>query len=327
MADSHLIFRLKAVARWCSIRITMLVRFITHDIWLLRIDDLSRFAGNIIRDLRVVILMMRTFTEQKIGYQITALAFKSILAVIPAIAIALFLTDTVGLREKFAELLYRNLGEENIIQALLGAADNIVKTAESGLFGFISMASFAWIVLSLMIQVRKVFNNVWRIKKERSFMKMAFGIFCMIVLSPFVVMIFFTGTIAYSNILDWILPDDFFLSRPLKGLMSWAILAGCIVMLFSAMYKYIPGTYVRYRHALKAAVFAGLIFTGIQFLYIETQIMVSKQSAVYGVLAAVPLFMIWLETGWSIILYGAELSYAFQNVNKFVVSARSQDAS
>ena len=47
----------------------------------------------------------------------------------------------------------------------------------------------------------------------------------------------------------------------------------------------------------------------------------AKQSALYGVLAAIPLFMIWLNLGWSIILYGAELSYAFQNVNKHKLSS------
>jgi membrane protein len=48
--------------------------------------------------------------------------------------------------------------------------------------------------------------------------------------------------------------------------------------------------------------------------------MVAKQSAVYGVLAAVPLFMIWLNLGWTIILYGAELSFAFQNVDSHRMS-------
>ena len=52
-----------------------------------------------------------------------------------------------------------------------------------------------------------------------------------------------------------------------------------------------------------------------QYLYLETQVLVAKQNAIYGVLAAIPLFMIWLNLGWTIILYGAELSYSFQNVN------------
>ena len=319
MACERVITRLKAFFRWSSIRISAIIRFFARDLWLLRPEDFSRWTARRIRDLKIVVLMMRNFSRQKIGYQVTALAFRSILAVIPAVAIALYLTDTIGLREKFAELLYKNLGEENIIQYLLGAADKIADTAESGLFGFISMASFGWIVLSLMISVRQVFNNVWKIEKERSIFKMVVGIVSIVVLAPFVVMILFTGSIVYSNILDWLLPEDFFLSNPIKGLMSWALFAGGVVMVLSAMYKYIPGAHVKYPCALKAAFFAGIIFTGIQFLYLETQLMVSKQSAVYGVMAAVPLFMVWLEAGWSIILYGASLSYAFQNVDKVKV--------
>jgi membrane protein len=81
------------------------------------------------------------------------------------------------------------------------------------------------------------------------------------------------------------------------------------------MYKYIPAIRVHTRHAFKAAVIAGIGFTAVQYLYLETQVMVAKMSAVYGVLAALPLFMIWLSIGWTIVLYGAELSYSFQNVN------------
>ena len=93
------------------------------------------------------------------------------------------------------------------------------------------------------------------------------------------------------------------------------------------MYKFIPGTRVHYKHALKAAIVAGIAFTAVQFLYLETQIMVSKQNAIYGVLAAIPLFMVWLNLGWSIILYGAELSYAFQNVNVKMESVRKSKIS
>jgi membrane protein len=48
-------------------------------------------------------------------------------------------------------------------------------------------------------------------------------------------------------------------------------------------------------------------------------------SAVYGVLAALPLFMVWLNLGWTIILYGAELSYAFQNVDKMGITNEQLD--
>lgn len=302
--------------RWSSIKITRTVRFLTHDIWYLNTQDFARWKGNLIKTLRTATLMISTFNRQKIGYQISALAYQSMLAVVPAIAVGLYMTDAIGLKDKFADILYENLGQTPLVETLVSAAEKIASIAESGLFGFISMASFIWIVLSLMYTVRQVFNNVWQVEKEKSVLK-AFGVIIGItILSPFVIILFFTGTVFYSHILDWLLPQEFFLSEHIRGLLSWASFAGICILLVSIMYKYIPGTKVHYKHALKAAVFAGIAFAGVQFLYLETQLMVAKQSAVYGVLAAIPLFMIWLNLGWSIILYGAELSYAFQNVNK-----------
>lgn len=308
--------KINLMLRWSSIKITRIIRFLTHDIWYLNTQDFARWKGNLIQTLRTATLMISTFTRQKIGYQISALAYQSMLAVVPAIAVGLYMTDAIGLKDKFADILYENLGQTPLVETLVSAAEKIASIAESGLFGFISMASFIWIVLSLMYTVRQVFNNVWQVEKEKSILK-AFGVIIGItILSPFVIILFFTGTVFYSHILDWLLPQEFFLSEHIRGLLSWASFAGICILLVSIMYKYIPGTKVHYKHALKAAVFAGIAFAAVQFLYLETQLMVAKQSAVYGVLAAIPLFMIWLNLGWSIILYGAELSYAFQNVNK-----------
>ena len=308
--------KINLMLRWSSIKITRIIRFLTHDIWYLNTQDFARWKGNLIQTLRTATLMISTFTRQKIGYQISALAYQSMLAVVPAIAVDLYMTDAIGLKDKFADILYENLGQTPLVETLVSAAEKIASIAESGLFGFISMASFIWIVLSLMYTVRQVFNNVWQVEKEKSILK-AFGVIIGItILSPFVIILFFTGTVFYSHILDWLLPQEFFLSEHIRGLLSWASFAGICILLVSIMYKYIPGTKVHYKHALKAAVFAGIAFAAVQFLYLETQLMVAKQNAVYGVLAAIPLFMIWLNLGWSIILYGAELSYAFQNVNK-----------
>ncbi|MBR1570925.1 MAG: YihY/virulence factor BrkB family protein [Bacteroidales bacterium] len=320
-----LFHRIAVIIRWISIRISRILRFITHDIWFLNEEDFSRWKARLVKDAKTVILMLNTFSDQKIGYQVTALAYRSMLAVVPAIAIGLYLTDSVGLRDRFAEILQANLGEERIINALLNAADTIVNTAESGLFGFISMASFLWIVVLLMITVRRVFNNVWRVDREQKFLPMIGVVISIMVLAPFVVIIFFTGSVVYSNILDYVVPSGLFLSDSFKTFLSWLLFAAVVVLVMSAMFKYIPGTKVHYKHALKAAVIAGLVFTGVQYLYLETQVLVNKQNTVYGVLAAVPLFMIWLNMGWSIILYGAELTYSFQNVDSHRLTIENLD--
>ena len=317
--------KIAVIVRWISIWITRIVRFLTHDLWLLREEDFTRWRGRLVRDAKTIVLMVNTFSAQKISYQITALAYRSMLAVVPAIAIGFYLTDGIGLRNKFAEVLVKNLGDLSVTTNLLDAADNIVRTAESGLFGFISMASFVWIVLSLMFMVRRVFNNVWKVDKEQRFLKTLGVVLGITLLAPFVVIIFFTGSVVYSHVLDVLVPSELFFSDHLKTFLSWLIFAGVSILVMYVMFKYIPCTRVQSRHALKAALVSGILFAAMQFLYLETQVMVAKQSAVYGVLAAVPLFMVWLNLGWTIILYGAELTYAFQNVDRHSLSVETLD--
>ena len=320
-----LIYRINVRLRWLSLLLERLLRFLLHDIWFLNLSDLERWRARLVRDLRIAVLMFKTFNDQKISYQITALAYRSMLAVVPAIAIGFYLTDGIGLRNKFADVLMKNLGDLSITNVLLQAADNIVRTAESGLFGFISMASFVWIVLSLMFMVRRVFNNVWKVEREQCFFKTLGIVLGITILAPFVVIIFFTGSVVYSHVLDLLFPSWLLFSEKLKSFLSWLIFAGISVGVMFIMFKYIPGAKVHSRHALKAALVSGLVFTVLQFLYLETQVMVAKQSAVYGVLAAVPLFMVWLNLGWTIILYGAELPYAFQNVDRHSLSIEMLD--
>ena len=126
-------------------------------------------------------------------------------------------------------------------------------------------------------------------------------------------MMFFSGTIMYSNLFNNLgLGKTIFSDLP--DIIYWLIFYVIGAFTLSAMYKYIPNTEVKYEHALRAALMSGLAFTVLQYLYLETQIFVGRLSTVYGTLAAIPLFMFWLKSGWMIILIGAEVSYAFQHV-------------
>jgi membrane protein len=305
----------KVRIRWATIVVKRIIRFVTHDMWYLNVKDLSRWKKRGVEDLKTVFLMLKVFGDQKIGYQVTALAYQSMMSVVPFIAIGLYLTSGIGISDQFSAFLYANVSSQKLINDLLAASEKIISTAESGLFGFISMASFFWIVIWLMITVRRVFNNVWRVQEKRSFFRVLGVGLGVIILSPFVIALFFSGSVVYSTVLDYVVPSELFFSEHLKNFLSWAMFAGASVLILTAMYKYIPAAHVRMRYAFKAALIAGIGFTAVQYLYLETQVMVAKQNAIYGVLAALPLFMIWLNLGWTIVLYGAELSYSFQHVN------------
>lgn len=296
--------------------IDKLHHFFTEYIWQVRREELSKTKSHFIRDVRVVIVAMQTFKEQKIGFQSVALSYFCTMAVVPFVAVAFAVTGGFGLANKLKDFLYGIEIDQSIIDMLLNAADRIIKSAQSGIFGFISALMFVWLVIWMMMRVEAVFNNVWKVEKpQRKFIK-SFGIDLLIMLiSPFVILIFFSGSIVYSHVLD-LIPNSIGISDFIISFVGWAVF--CILSIFtlSAMYKFIPATDVKYKYALKSAILSGIIFTVLQYIYLETQLLVTRINAVYGTVAAIPLFMLWLRFGWLIILYGAQFSYSFQKIDE-----------
>ena len=290
--------------------------FLSEDIWNENLNNLSRMRAHFIKDLRVLVVTIKTFSAEKIGFQAVALSFFCTMAAVPFMAVAFAITGGLGLEDTLKQLLVSNIPNQQAVDTLFGYAQNVIDTAQSSPVGLVSALLFTWLVLWMMMCVESVFNNVWRVNKSRNIFKRLTFYLVIMGLSPFVVLLFFAGAIVYSNVLDVLVPDVAF-SENIKNFLGWVVFAAVSVMTFSAMYKFIPNHYVRYKDALKAALLSGVLFTILQYLFLETQIFVFRLNTIYGAVAAIPLFMFWLNFGWFIILIGAELSYAFQNVDNY----------
>ncbi len=293
--------------------------FFSDEIWNIDLDELSKAKARAIKYLKVMMITIKTFANERIGFQAVALSFFSTMSVVPFIAIIFGITGGLGLEVPLKDFLYRYFeNSQQTIDTVIGFADNIISTAQSSLMGLFSASAFFYAVIALMLNVEKVFNNVWMVEKARNILKRLSFIIAMIILSPFVVMVFFAGSFAYSKVLDYI-GFDIEAYGALKTILAWTLFGIVATLVFSAMYKFIPNAKVKYGSAFRAAVPAALAFTLMQYGYIETQVFVSRLSAIFGAFASVPLFMVWINIGWFIILIGAQLSFAFQNVDKYNV--------
>lgn len=294
-----------------------LKRFMSDDIWTLDMEELSRAKARFVKYVKVTMITIKTFSSEKIGFQAMALSFSSTMSVAPFVAVIFAITGGLGLADKLKDLLYSYFtNSQQVIDMVLGFAQNIIHTAESSAVGLVSALIFVSIIIRLMLNVERVFNNVWKVQKARNIFKRLSVIVAMILLSPFIVMVFFTGSLVYSHSFEY-LGLDLETFGPVKTILTWVGFAVIATLVFSAMYKSIPNTDVKYPNALRAAGVAGLAFTVVQYMYLETQVFVTRLNTVYGAFAAIPLFMIWINIGWFIILIGAELSYAFQHVDSY----------
>lgn len=291
--------------------------FFRNDIWELNLEELSKAKARFIKYLKVAAITVKTFSSEKIGFQAVALSFFSTMSVVPFVAIIFAITDGFGIAESLREILYEYFSNsQQTVDIVLGFAQNIIDTAKSSTLGLVSSLLFAWIVVWMMMNVEKVFNNAWKVPKSRNLLKRLSVILAMLFVSPFVIFVFFGGTVMYSHALSYLGLDVESFSM-LKTLITWVLFAVIATFTFSAMYKFIPNATVDYTNALSAAIPAGIAFAAVNYLYLETQVMVTRMSGIFGAFAAVPLFMVWINIGWFIILFGSELSYAFQHVDNY----------
>jgi len=111
--------------------------------------------------------------------------------------------------------------------------------------------------------------------------------------------------------------EEFTLLAPLGKFLIRLIPFAFTWFMFTALYIFMPNTKVKFKHALIAGILAGTAYQAFQFLYISGQLSVARYNAIYGSFAALPMFLLWVHISWTICLFGAEFTYASQNLHNF----------
>lgn len=122
-----------------------------------------------------------------------------------------------------------------------------------------------------------------------------------------------------APILDFFKPVISFLVKFAPYLLSWTALTVLFIVMPNAKVKFAP--------ALISGIIAGTILQGIQWLYIDLQFGITKLGYLYGSFAAVPLFIIWMQSSWIVVLLGAEISFANQNLARYELESEALNIS
>lgn len=278
--------------------------------------------NKLIRNLRVILVTCNGFFSQRIGKEAVCLSFFGMMSLVPLVAIVLFISNGFGFDVLLSDMLYRSFPDSSkLINVILKFANNIIVSVEKGAFGWVSSLTFVWTVIWLMISIEASFNRIWKVRKSRNIFKRALVYLTILILTPFIMLLFLYGWAYYIQFINAV-EHYIGIFKFVTSELFWLGFYGVSLLVLSLVYKFIPNAKVKYVYALNAAVVSGLAFVVLQYLYMETQLMVTRLNGVYGAFAAVPLFMVWMNTCWFIILFGAELSYGFQNVDKVVSSKR-----
>ena len=300
----------------CADNIRRIRDFFRDGIWDINTSDLGRVKAKVVRYIRIVILTAKNFSRQNVGQQAVALSFFTTMAFVPFLAVAFAISNYAGLGEYLRELIYDNFGHDMIVDQILSFADNIIAASQQDIYGIISSMIFLWMVIWLLSRVEWSFNRIWKVDRNRILWKRVLAYILTMTASPFIIIVFLSVSLTITDGINTLGLEIPFLST-FSTFLIWLAFYVFMVIVLCVMYVLIPNARVRLLPALSAAAISSLAFTIVQYLYLETQMFVSRMNAVYGVFAAIPLFMVWLNIGWFIVLLGSELSYVFQNVDNY----------
>ncbi len=294
-----------------------LIKFITDDIWHLELDDFGRAKKKFLKYLRVAIITVREAGINHLGLYAFSLSFFTTMAMVPFAAVAFAVTDGFGLKGTLQNMLLEYFSSnKEIVQLVIQFAENIVQISQQDAFGIISLAFFIGTILWLILKVEQCFNIVWKAERGRSIAKRFLYYFGILIVAPLVITMFLSVTLLATNMLN-----SFGLELRLFNLagvfIQWLAFYGIITLFFTILYKYVPNVKVKFSAAFFAALISAAAFVIWEYLYMETQLFVSRLNSVYGAFAAIPLFLIWMNVSWTIILIGAEISHAYQYENSY----------
>jgi membrane protein len=310
--------------------LSRVINFLKTDIWRMRLKDYSRSKSFLLRQLRIIVLAVRGFDEDKCKFRASALTFYALLSVVPVIAMMFGIAKGFGLEKRVeAELMRRMQGHEEVAEAIVNFADSLLENASGGFIAGVGVVFLFWTIIRVLSNIENSFNDIWGVKTPRSMGRKFSDYLSVILVCPFLLVVAGGATVAISSQVRDIIQKFFILSAfgPLLLFLLRLLPYGTIWIVFSFVFIFMPNTKVKLRSGLLAGVVAGTIFQIVQWVYINFQIGVAKYGAIYGSFAALPLFLLWLQVSWLVVLFGAELSFAHQNVETYEFEQESLSVS
>jgi membrane protein len=301
----------------------MLKRFIHYidvEIWKIKVEELKKYEAWGIHILRILILTVRDFIKDKCAYRASALTYFTLLTIVPVLGMAFGIAKAFGMDALLEEQIRLNFqGQETIMDRILAVSNNLLENTREEIVAGIGLVILLWSVIRILINIENTLNAIWNVKKARTVIQKLVDYSAFVLIAPALMALSSGLTVYISSIVKGYTENNEIIGSfspifdfPLK-ILPYAI----IWILLTFIYLVMPNRKVDLKSALIGGILAGTAYQLTQWVYIRFQVSATNINAIYGSFAAIPLFLIWLQLSWSIVLFGAELSYSVQNVHLF----------
>jgi membrane protein len=301
-------------------KINQLMHFLSTDIWRIRTRQLPKSRSFWINQLRIFLLAFQGFNEDRCQLRASALTFYTLLSVVPVLAMAFGFARGFGFDTVLQNQIVQNLpGQEEVARKMIAFANAFLENTKNGVIAGVGVVLLFWTVVQVLNNIEQSFNEIWGIQKGRTLARQFSDYLAMVLICPVLLITAGSLTVMVTNKIDFLAEKFVFLGPVGSALLYLFHFLPYIVvwLLFVFIYVFMPNTTVSWRSGIIGGIIAGTAYQIAQWGYITFQIGVSRYGAIYGSFAALPLFLTWLQVSWLIVLFGAEISFAEQNVETY----------
>lgn len=272
----------------------------------------ERWVSRMIRTAPdAVQIALRMLGGETVQLRAMALTYISLFALVPGLVVAFSVvqafTGMDRISSRLHEFLFENLavGARATIEPYL---DRFIQNTHVTSAGLVGAAFLVWSSVSLFQNVDRALNDIWGVRRRRSLAQQATIYWVTITLGPLLL----AGSVMLGHTTRSALQSTHL------GFLGTAAGALLTCLFFSLAYLIVPNTKVKLRNAAAGGFIAGLAWELAKWGYATFVARSVRYSAIYGSVAAVPIFLLWLYLSWTIVLFGARLAYVFQYASSFL---------
>jgi membrane protein len=281
-------------------------------VWEQNPEELSWVKRALLRQLQMVVLVSRDFYGNRNLLRASALTYYTILSLVPLLALTFALLKAFGVQNQLEPLILEklNVGDGHVAEAIVGYINN-TQVAQMGAIGLVFLLIA---VISLLTNIEAAFNDIWGVSTLRPLLRRFSDYLSVILVGP----VLLIGAISMtSSLISHSFTQNLLEMQMIGTLIVFVLKVAPFIFMwlaFTLLYVFMSNIKVQWRAAMIGGVVGGTLWQFAQLTYVHFQVGVARYNAIYGTMAALPIFMVWLYVSWVIVLFGLGVCYAKQNL-------------
>ena len=260
-------------------------------------------------------IFYKNFLSSDISLLASNLTYMMILTIFPFFAIVIGVSKGFGLDEILISELTKFVPQDEVrINYVLNVINNLIVSAKGGVLTGLGIIILVYSVISMFDLLEKTFNNIWNVKDKRKYSTKIISYVAITFIAPIFLLLIIGSSSVIVDVVGKYLGNIAILTLIFVRLINITL----ILLVLLALFLLVPNKRVQLIPAFIGSLFTLIGIYVIYVIYSILQTSINRYNIIYGSLAFVPIFLIWIKYIWTVILIGAQITYSIQTSKEFV---------